>query len=436
MRSVSVTKKIDVVEEYDVVVCGGGPSGFIAAITAAKLGCHTAIIEKFGFFGGTATSGIVVPISGFYLNGRQVVGGVPFEFVSRLRDSGNAIFELPRGHISFDPEAYKLIAQKMVTETGVDVYTNSYISGCLSEDGKVTTVLMENKNGSEAVCASCFIDATGDADLCKMAGVDFIPVKTEELQPLSMCFLISGVDITTDLLKNCIHHNGLHGSSCNATIHDMLSQAMANGEMPQFGGPWFNSIVNGTELAVNVTRAAADACDNRSMRDAEFKLREDMFKIVDKLKATYPEFKNGRIVSSAVQAGIRETRRIIGYYTMTGEDLLNGTAFDDSIALCAHPVDIHCTNTENQILKRLKLSAGIPYRTMISPKCKNIICAGRCISADRVAYASVRVQGTGMAIGQAAGVAARIYCDGADSTANISIEKLVNELHALGGITE
>lgn len=436
MSTVSITKKVPVVGKYDVIVCGAGSAGWIAAVTAARLGCKTALVERFGFFGGTATAGLVVPISGFFLNGHQVVGGIPFEFVKRMETAGSAIFEMPRGRISYDPEVYKLISQQMILEAGVDVYSNSYLSDCVTVNGRVTTVVIENKNGSEALAADCFIDATGDGDLCRMAGVDFLPSDRSALQPMSLCFVIDGVDISTELLKNCIHHNGKTGPSCNRVIRDCLSEAYEAGDIPQFGGPWFVTTVNGDALAVNVTRVGADACDNRSLRDAEFKLREDMFIIFEKLKNTYSEFKNGKIVSSAFQAGVRETNHIAGYYTLTGEDILQGAMFNDSIALCAHPIDIHSTRDAKQKLKRLNIPGQIPYRSMISPKSDNIICAGRCISADRVAYATVRVQATAMALGQAAGVAARVACNRDICVPDVPNEELLNSLHAVGGITE
>ncbi len=435
-NTISVAKEVPIVGNYDVVVCGAGSAGWIAAVAAARLGCKTALIEKLGFFGGTATASFVAPISGFFLNEQQVVGGIPFEFIKRMEKERQAIFEMPRGHISYNLEYYKLLSQQMVLEAGVDIYSNSYISQCVTESNKINTVIIENKNGSEAIASKYFIDATGDADICKMANVEFLESDRSALQPMSLCFIIDGVDITTDLLKNSIHHDGKHGSSCNSVIRDFLSEARERNEISQFGGPWFVTTVNGDALAVNVTRVGADACNNRELCDAEFELRKSMFSIFEKLKDTYPEFKNGKIVCSGFQAGVRETNNIKGYYTLTGDDILAATKFEDTVALCAHPVDIHSTRDEKQQLIRLSKPAPIPYRTMISPKCSNVICAGRCISSDKVAHATIRVQATAMALGQAAGVAAHLANKLALSVSEIPYDQLTSSLKAIGGIID
>lgn len=432
-----IQRQVKTVGKYDVVVCGGGPAGWIAAVTAARAGRKTALIERFGFMGGTASGGIVVPLSGFYLKGRQVVGGIPFEFVKRMEAMGAAIFEMPKGHISFDPETYKLVCQEMLVEAGVEVYANALLTDCVREENRITAVVMENKNGAEAIEADCFIDATGDGDLAHLSGVTMLEkAPDEELQPMSLCFLLGGVDTSTPLLRDCIHHDGKTGASCNMTIHDKLAEACAAGEIEQFGGPWFNVTVTGDALAVNITRTAADGADNRSLRDGEFRLRRNMFAIVAFLKKTYPEFAHCHILSSAPLVGIRETRHIRGYYTVTGDDILSGRTFADSVAVCAHPIDIHSAKGGEQICRRLDRSAGIPYRTMISPDCANLLCAGRCISADRIAYATIRVQATAMALGQAAGVAANLFCGGLANVADVCADALIPALHALGGITE
>lgn len=442
MDTVSLTRVAPVVGEYDVVVCGGGSAGLIAAIAAARSGLRVALVERLGFFGGTAISGIVAPISGFFLKGRQVVGGIPFEMIGRMEALGGARIEYPRGHVSFDPEIYKLVAQRMLLEAGVALYTNSYITDCTVEAGHVSELVMENKNGAEALRAACFVDATGDGDLCRMAGVEFLPVSEDGLQPLSMCFVISGVDLTTPLLRDCIHHDGHVPRSVNEVIRDMLSEAYEAGEVPQFGGPWFNSLENGDLVTVNVTRAAADACNNRELCAAELRLREDMFALFGKLREVYPEFKNGRIVSSATVAGVRETRRIRGVHVLTTEEFFGGADLPDCIALAAHPVDIHSMTDASQKLTSLSRAGQIPYGSLVSPLCDNVICAGRCLSAEPVPFASIRVQATCMAMGQAAGVAADCYVEALRAgkrdvhMARPELAQLLERLHALGGITQ
>lgn len=397
---------IPVVDNYDIIVCGGGPAGFIAAISAAREGMRTALIERYSFLGGTATAGLVVPISGFFHNGEQVVGGIAWEFVQKLIAMDAAKIECPKGHISFHPETYKLVAQRMILESGVALYTNSYLIGCSVEEETLTHLIIETPNGREAVSAKCFIDATGSAALCRLAKVPMMP-DAESLQPLSLCFLLGGVDTSTPLLADCIHHDGKCGKpSCNTEIQQYLQECVDAGLIDQFGGPWFNTILQGDALAVNMTRRAGNPLDRKSLLQAELTLREDMYRLVELLKARYIEFRNCTIVSSAVNAGIRESQRILGITTVSGADLLNGKKPVCPVARCAHPMDIHHADSTRQTLTELPGKAYVPHTALIPRGITNLVASGRCISADRDAYASIRVQGTLMSIGESAGILA------------------------------
>ncbi|MBP5270058.1 MAG: FAD-dependent oxidoreductase [Clostridia bacterium] len=400
-ESLEYSRDVPLRGSYEVIVCGSGPAGWIAAVAAARAGISTALVDRLGFVGGTATSGYVLPISGFYFKGIRVASGIPFEFAKRMEDAGAAIFEMPKGNISYDPEYYKLEAAEMLAEAGVERISNAEICDCLKgSGGEIKTIIIHTKNGFEALSADIFIDATGDADLCAFAGLPMQP-ENPNPQPLSTCFLLSGVDVTTPLLRDSIHHN--EGKSQNDEIREYLLSCEG---LEEFCGPWFNTAVCGDLVAVNVTRAGCDALDNREYGVAEERLRRDMWKIVGLLRAKYREFENCSIVSSAHSAGIRETRRILGKYTFTGDDLLSGRKLPCPVAVCAHPVDIHLASGAGQKLIRLETPAALPYDSMVFDNCPNVIVAGRCVSADPVAFASLRVQGTCMTVGEAAGAAA------------------------------
>lgn len=429
MSFVNLNKEIKVVGSYDTVVCGGGPAGWVAAVSSARAGKKTALIERYGFIGGTATAGYVVPISGFFFNGKRVVGGIAWEFVERLEKLDAAFVEYPKGHVSVNPEYYKLVAREMLQEAGVDLYTNSYFADCIKEGNKVTHVIINSKNGFEAIEGKIFIDATGDADLFFRAGAPMME-KKNELQPMSMCFVITGVDTSTELLKNCIHHDGKHGNSLNREIHNYLTELGKTENVPQFGGPWFNVLLKGNSLAVNITRVQCDASSRQEYTEAEGRLHSDMFRFVDFLKAKYPEFKNAEIVVSGINAGVRETRNIKGVYTLTDEDFLNGKDYACPVAQCAHPMDIHKAKDDDQILIYLDKNSYVPYETMVSHTLDNVIAAGRCISAESKPYASLRVQATLMSIGECAGVAASLACDTNEAVYSLpldSLKKLIDE---------
>lgn len=173
---------------YDVVIAGGGPAGFIAAIAAARQGAKTAIVERYGFFGGMATIGYVAPISVFALKNELVIGGIPWEFVKRLESMGGAFIEWPKANIDFDVELYKLCCQRMIREAGVDMYMHSAMIGCEMEGKRIETVIIENKNGLETLASKVFIDCTGDGDLAHMADVPMQPNPDGEPATLLVLF--------------------------------------------------------------------------------------------------------------------------------------------------------------------------------------------------------------------------------------------------------
>lgn len=422
-NKIDLKKEIPVIGTFDVVVCGGGPAGIAAAISASRAGYQTALIERLGFLGGTATANLVVPISGFFFDGEQAAGGIAWELVKRLETIGAACVEYPKGHVSVHIESYKLIAQRMMQEAHVTVFTNTSLLDCVKQGEMITHMIVHRKNGMEAIAGRSFIDATGDGELCSLAGVPMME-QEKELQPLSLCFILDGVDVSTKLLRDCIHHDGKDGRhSCNDEIQAYLSQCVQEGRLKQFGGPWFNSLVQGNSLAVNVTRSFGDAADAESLQTAETQLREDMFTIVELLREHYPEFKNCSIVTSGINAGIRESRHIQGMETASKALLADGRC-ECPTACCTHPIDIHHADSSEQTLKTLNRVIYIPHTALIPKICSNLLAAGRCISADRDVYATARVQATVMNIGEAAGIMAAVQCE-----TNCTVQKLpVTEL--------
>lgn len=420
--------------QYDVVVCGGGPSGVMAAIAAARLGAKTAIVERYGFLGGMATTGYVAPLSVFYFKGKRVIGGIPWEFIERLESMGGAFVELPKGNVDFDIELYKLCMQRMVLEAGVDMFMHSSLIGCVANKDKITDILIENKNGIETLTSKTFIDATGDADLAYLAEV---PMQQDDIvenrQPSSFCFVLSGVDTDSEMIKKHMHHNGVNGhSQCTQIRSRLLELKRSGADIPDFGGPWVNYNMHPGSVVVNITREGVDSCDNRAFTAAECRLREDIFTFTKLLKDNFPEFKDCYVSSVAPQAGIRESRRILGLHTVTVDEYVEGVKYPDSISRGAHPMDVHASKGSGQKLISLKKAPYIPYRALVVDKYSNLSVAGRSVSCDRSVLASLRVQASCMGLGQAAGAAAALAIRSDCDVRNVDNNLLVSKLREWG----
>ena len=424
MATVSVTKEIPVWGEYDVVVCGGGPAGFIAAVAAARNGAKTALVERYGFLGGAATASLVNPISTFKRDGKKVIGGIPWEFVERMAALDGAIADYENGNVPVDAEKYKLVAQRMVLEAGVKLYLHSYVSDVVRQDTAVTHVVINNKSGTGALAAKCFIDCTGDADLASLSGFPMQESPEESgLQPASLGFRIGGAKL--DLVT------GVHPRTPGAkfqmySVREAFEALAGKEEVPKFGGPWFCTVLLDEPgiLNVNITRTAANAVDADSVTNAECSLREDVFKLFALLKKYIPAFSDSYMVSGATQVGFRESRRILGEHILSEEEYVNAVHFEDAVARGAHPVDMHRAMDSKQDVRFLEEAGYIPYRSLVSRQLDNVIVAGRCISADRRSFASIRVQATAMALGQAAGTAAAICCRTGCTAAQVDITEL------------
>lgn len=408
MEAISIARQVPVIGEYDVVVCGGGPSGFVGAVAAARSGARVALIERYGFLGGMATASLVAPISEFCYNGELVVGGIPWEFARRLEGMGGATIEYPLGSVCFDPEAYKLLAQRMALEAGVELYLHAYLSGCRMDGRRVTHAVFEGKGGARALAGRYFIDSTGDGDLALMAGVP-MQVFPAPSQPASLCFCLGGVDAGA-IPKTRHEQQGVNYHI--EPLRDALTPLAQSGALPKFGGPWMCWMLAPDRVLVNMTRAEGDMADERDQTRVECLLREDALKLVAALRERFEAFRNARILYTAAQTGVRETRHILGVHVLTGAEYLAAVRFPDAIGRGAHPIDIHSASGGGQRCEFLKEAAYIPYRSLIARDFPNLIVPGRSFSADREASASARVQASMMGLGQAAGFAAA-QCAGA-----------------------
>lgn len=407
----------------DVLVAGAGPAGLIAAIAAAKEGASVTLVERHGFVGGMLTAGEVRNIRVFNDGaGRWVVGDTPLEYLSELEAHGGAFNNARHCEcVQQDPEVTKYIGEQMCLRYGVRLQYHSWICGVGMEKGAVCGVYALGKDGVRFIPAKVVIDATGDGDVAAFAGAAFD--KDEALQPMTTTFLLGGV--TSDRWPVVL--------SDASTARFKALVAEGKYPVPRDDLAAFRTARQG-EVYCNITRFSGDCTRTEDLTAAEIACREQIANCVAFLRRELPEFKDAYLIHSAPQVGLRESRRIRGLYTLTEEDVVTNRDFDDTVAYNSYFIDIHHQDAHTTHYKReLGTRNGIPYRCLVPETVNGLLMAGRCISATHVAHGAIRVMGTAMGIGQAAGCAAAMAAGQGIQPRRLEIRALRERLRA-GGV--
>lgn len=433
-------------EKYDVLVCGGGPAGFSAALYAARNGAKVALVEQMGYLGGAATvNGVNVFPFGYHDGERYVMGGMFKEMYEELLRRDAIIPHWQRGWEPFNMETYKLIIEDMLKEAGVDVYLESTLVSAAVDRGRISHILVSTLKGCIALEANQFIDATGDGHLAMLAGVPYDIGRESDgaVQPYTLMFFVGGVDFDiireynrdhswlTEDGRTFINGNGFRSfiEQANADGLDYIPKKTI-GSM--YNIPWLPGVVG-----INFGRIFADTkLDPRRLFEDSHIGRLQVQQGVEILQKYVPGFANCYLIESSSKVGRRESRRIKGLYTMTGDDVRLQRQFDDVIAQACYQIDIHGPTDTSSCL--VKLPAGthydIPYRCLVPCACENLLVAGRCVSATHEALAAIRVQPICMAMGQAAGTAAAMCANENKRPADLDVKALQQKLAEQGAI--
>ena len=393
--------------KFDVVVCGGGLAGTMAAVAAAREGAVVLLAERYGFFGGNASAGAVGQFNSWQTTaGRRVVAGLANEVVERLAHYRGArdheVFTKGTGHlmdrVEYSPETLKLVLDDMVTEAGVHSLLHATIMDVVCVDHTIRSLTFLTRSGPVEIEARVVVDASGDLEAMRLAGAEFLKLEEEEtLQPATMMFRFGPINferfraLSHDEISALARRGFEQGDLARVSLHASRDPFSDDG--------WFN-----------ISRLALDATDAFSLSRGEIEGRRQAWRAAGYIRAAVPGCENGRLRAFATQLGIRETRRIRGDHVLTADELLKPEQFDDSIAAGAYPIDIHAATGGAFHVQPLgdDHAYQIPYRSLIPVGLDNALVAGRGLSATHSALGAVRVMTISMAVGQAAGTAAAL----------------------------
>lgn len=443
-------RELPVRAEVDVLVVGAGPAGIMAAQAAALVkGTKVMLIDSRGYLGGNMTIGL--PLLGFLgRKGNEIIKGLPLRFVERLRERGQATHHRACPlHVSLtmvDPEGTKRLAWEIMDENNVEVLLYVFAADVIMEGNKCKGVIIDSKKGREVIYAKSIVDCTGDGDILYRAGAEMKYGNDQGIpQPPTLMFSMRGVD-SRKLRDAVADHpeiydidyipNEFFRPMDNCTFvgfRNQIRQAREAGYHLPVERTIFMTGMAEDEWWVNMSRVnGIDATDPQQYTRGEHECMLQNEEIVRYLKAYIPGFENAYVDRVAPFMGIRETRRLVGEYTLTEQDIFDCAHFDDVIAVASYPVDLHHPVGGDCSLWWCPDCYDVPYRCLIPKKVDGVIAAGRDISATHLALASVRVMGPAMCLGEAAGKAAALAVKDNKELRDLDVTELQNALREEG----
>jgi hypothetical protein len=404
--------------EYDVIVVGAGIAGIAAAVKAARSGASVLLVEQYGFVGGMSTAGMVSPFMKHEVNGEILVRGVFEELETEMRMQHGMIDN------GFYANAFRSASYLLLKAAGVTLLLHSVISGAKNTGASVESITVWAAGSEHTIHAHIFIDTSGDAQLLYLAGLPWVKgdEKTGLLQALTLFFRMGNIDIDAVATYARQHKDDFFewmdyafepGKILSvAGYFTAVRRAIAERRLsPEVQYIFFTTLPESGEGSFNTSNILSlDGSSSLDLTKAELVGRTQVHQVVELLKREIPGFEHAYLIETAPQVGIRETRRAIGDYSVTGADITEGRKFHDAVARGCYGIDIHGQKNEQSVMEHLPAGAyyEIPLRALIVQESDNVLAAGRCISSTREGHSALRIQPTAAATGEACGALAAL----------------------------
>ena len=437
------SRSVPVIAETDVLVVGSGPGGLAAALGAAREGVETMLVERFGCLGGNITV-VGVEGIGWYRQGGTVESqGIGVEFEKRAKEMGASSKEPQSNSEALNADMFKVVADKLVQESGLTPLLHSYAIDAVMEGNKITGVIIHNKAGRQAILAKRVIDASGDADLASYAGAPWVKTPKEDMLPVTVMFSCTGVNKQRfleyvienpsrykDWGKNWeIGTGGKEDELFSPYLEKPFDQARQEGIIPKglksIGGTWSTITDSGEATYLNMIHMTGyDGTDVWDLTKAEIDGRQQALLAIQALRRFAPGFEDARLRTFGMTLGVRDTRKIIGRYNLTENDVRNQGRFEDAIGIFPEFIDGYGV----LVLPITGRYFQVPYGILVPQNVENLLVAGRSVAGDKISHASVRNMMCCTVTGQGAGVAAAVSVKENKSTLSLDVNHVQKAL--------
>lgn len=425
------SKNIGILSSCDVLVVGGGPSGISAALASARVGIDTVIIEKYGCFGGVITTVGMETLAWYRYEGTTDCTGIGIEMERLAAQMGGTIKWPYNDSECLDADFFKVVSDKLIIDAGIRPILHCYAVECIMEDNTIKGIITESKSGRKAILAKRVIDCTGDADVAHLSGAKYNILSTKDRMAVTTVFNCSGINKEKFLE---------YATKSQKTYNDWGKEWTANSEkeknLPtpyiqtdQVNGTWSSISDTGDATNLNLVHMHGYDCTNvLDLTAAEIKGRQNTMKSIQSLRENIPGFENAKLRNFAMTLGTRDSRKIIGKYNLTENDVTNQARFDDSIGIFPEFLDGYGV----LMLPTTGRYFQVPLGCMIPTDVNNLLVAGRCVAGDKISHSAMRNMMACTVTGQGAGVAAAISVKENVNVADVNIKNVQHELTRQG----